>query len=449
MISPESSAISDTESLDASSAKSATKPKPKRANHNELERKRRQHQKCKLEELKEAVPSLQTKDKPSTVVIMQKAKEYIDQLKRRIVELEMDMDRMRRGQFAGQLTKSYPVVAHGADPLIERLRRENTELKMAVQNLQNQLLKQHNMLQHYSPALDPLQTVVLPGTMSMSPVELNKPRELNNPSKLLTGTYHTGMHTRTLSGPSSFDSQNLQQRFLNNAPTSSLPHQQSFSMTSSPYDSPTGLASPVELQQPSILSAQGTPYPMDMGTSAANTGAVSFNHPLHSSVQSSQGGQSYATELNQSVKFHVLQQEHGDWNLQLQSMQPLMPTSDAPLTPLTPNDLVLPTQPKKRKSNHDFHSVRNVTYSTVPPTNTNTSIISSPPLSDFSFLQALQLTDKAPNEPADLSSLELGGNIPLPEIKCTICDKGYGETVMLDCDVSTCPFQRASLVIGD
>ncbi|RKP25717.1 hypothetical protein SYNPS1DRAFT_28560 [Syncephalis pseudoplumigaleata] len=63
--------------------------KVKRLNHNELERKRRHHQKEKLNELRDIIPTLQL-EKPSTVLIMQKAKEYIDLLKKRLETVELE-----------------------------------------------------------------------------------------------------------------------------------------------------------------------------------------------------------------------------------------------------------------------------------------------------------------------------------------------------------------------
>ncbi|KAJ3220399.1 hypothetical protein HDU67_000066 [Dinochytrium kinnereticum] len=55
------------------------KRKPKRANHNALERKRRFNQRQALTLLKDSIPSL-SMDKPSTILIMEKARDYISKL---------------------------------------------------------------------------------------------------------------------------------------------------------------------------------------------------------------------------------------------------------------------------------------------------------------------------------------------------------------------------------
>ncbi|KAJ1913515.1 hypothetical protein IWQ60_009178 [Tieghemiomyces parasiticus] len=76
---------------------SATGPptRKKRKNHNELERRRRHHQRDVLYQLRDVVPSLHAA-KPSSVIIMQKAKEYIDMLHLAIQTLEMEGNNLRQ-----------------------------------------------------------------------------------------------------------------------------------------------------------------------------------------------------------------------------------------------------------------------------------------------------------------------------------------------------------------
>jgi hypothetical protein len=57
-------------------------------NHNEIERKRRNAQKERLEELRMCIPVLANQERASTVSIIMRAREYIDQLRTRILELE-------------------------------------------------------------------------------------------------------------------------------------------------------------------------------------------------------------------------------------------------------------------------------------------------------------------------------------------------------------------------
>ncbi|KAJ2873290.1 hypothetical protein FB639_004230, partial [Coemansia asiatica] len=71
----------------------------KRLNHNELERKRRHHQREILYELRDVIPTLHMV-KPSTVLIMQKAKDYIDLLRRTIQEMEIEINDLRRALVA-------------------------------------------------------------------------------------------------------------------------------------------------------------------------------------------------------------------------------------------------------------------------------------------------------------------------------------------------------------
>ncbi|KAJ1897745.1 hypothetical protein LPJ66_003183 [Kickxella alabastrina] len=75
------------------------KPKKKRLNHNELERKRRHHQREILYELRDVIPNLHMV-KPSTVLIMQKSKDYIDLLRRTIQEMEIEINDLRRALVA-------------------------------------------------------------------------------------------------------------------------------------------------------------------------------------------------------------------------------------------------------------------------------------------------------------------------------------------------------------
>ncbi|KAI8318327.1 hypothetical protein GQ54DRAFT_94527 [Martensiomyces pterosporus] len=74
-------------------------PIKKRLNHNELERKRRHHQREVLYELRDIIPTLHMV-KPSTVLIMQKAKDYIDLLRRTIQEMEAEINDLRRALVA-------------------------------------------------------------------------------------------------------------------------------------------------------------------------------------------------------------------------------------------------------------------------------------------------------------------------------------------------------------
>ncbi|KAJ3163662.1 hypothetical protein HDU86_000249 [Geranomyces michiganensis] len=101
-----------------------TDRKPKRTNHNELERRRRQAQRIKLEALRAAVPSLRAVERCSTTTIIEKAKEHMDALNDRIKILEEKIER------SGQNHSMYPAVAHASDPLVERLQRENSDLRM-------------------------------------------------------------------------------------------------------------------------------------------------------------------------------------------------------------------------------------------------------------------------------------------------------------------------------
>ncbi|KAJ1677428.1 hypothetical protein EV182_006196, partial [Spiromyces aspiralis] len=68
--------------------------KKKRLNHNELERKRRLHQRNVLYELRDVIPSLQLV-KPSTVLIMQKARDYIELLRNTIIGMENEIAQLR------------------------------------------------------------------------------------------------------------------------------------------------------------------------------------------------------------------------------------------------------------------------------------------------------------------------------------------------------------------
>ncbi|KAJ3155630.1 hypothetical protein HDU89_006598 [Geranomyces variabilis] len=99
--------------------------KPKRTNHNELERRRRHAQRVKLEALRASVPSLQAVERCSTTTIIEKAKEHMDALNDRIKVLEEEIERSGANHM-----NIYPVIAHGSDPLIERLQRENSDLRM-------------------------------------------------------------------------------------------------------------------------------------------------------------------------------------------------------------------------------------------------------------------------------------------------------------------------------
>ncbi|KAJ1972741.1 hypothetical protein H4R35_004508 [Dimargaris xerosporica] len=80
---------------------SAPPTKRKRQNHNELERKRRQHQRDVLYQLRDMIPSL-TLIKPSSVLIMQKAQEYIRVLESSVATVEMENNGLR--QHLAQLT---------------------------------------------------------------------------------------------------------------------------------------------------------------------------------------------------------------------------------------------------------------------------------------------------------------------------------------------------------
>jgi len=96
----------------------------KRENHNALERKRRVYQKSKLEELKNRLPPLNSK-KPSTIVIMCKAIEYIDSLKASVDDLKNKID-----EDELEYTKSE---MNDLKKKISLLIKENTKLKYKLE----------------------------------------------------------------------------------------------------------------------------------------------------------------------------------------------------------------------------------------------------------------------------------------------------------------------------
>ncbi|KAI9502618.1 hypothetical protein BX070DRAFT_226516 [Coemansia spiralis] len=108
-----SSTGSDSATPSRKIATAQTKPKKKRLNHNELERKRRHHQREVLYELRDVIPNLHMV-KPSTVLIMQKSKDYIDLLRRTIQEMEVEINDLRRALIAA----GYPLPMPNQQPII-------------------------------------------------------------------------------------------------------------------------------------------------------------------------------------------------------------------------------------------------------------------------------------------------------------------------------------------
>ncbi|KAJ1958295.1 hypothetical protein IWQ62_004919 [Dispira parvispora] len=84
----------------------------KRDNHNELERKRRRHQREVLYQLRDVVPTL-TSSRASSVAIMKKSKEYIDNLHVHIRVLEAENRRLREQM---NMLPSSPALPLGAEP---------------------------------------------------------------------------------------------------------------------------------------------------------------------------------------------------------------------------------------------------------------------------------------------------------------------------------------------
>lgn len=87
------------------SGSSSDRPNKKRVrdNHNELERVRRNHQKAQLEELRKALPFKDMDEKASMVSIFVRAREYIEMLEQRVVELQAEL-----GQNVGINVESLP-----------------------------------------------------------------------------------------------------------------------------------------------------------------------------------------------------------------------------------------------------------------------------------------------------------------------------------------------------
>ncbi|KAJ1656352.1 hypothetical protein IWQ61_004055 [Dispira simplex] len=84
----------------------------KRDNHNELERKRRRHQREVLHQLRDVVPSLHG-SRTSSVAIMRKSKEYIDNLHIHIQVLEAENQRLRKQMT---MPPGSPVIPFGVEP---------------------------------------------------------------------------------------------------------------------------------------------------------------------------------------------------------------------------------------------------------------------------------------------------------------------------------------------
>lgn len=74
--------------------RSRSKDDAKRANHNALERKRRIFQKERLLELKDCVPTIKKDEKSSTVEILQKATEYIEDMVMQISQKEREIEQI-------------------------------------------------------------------------------------------------------------------------------------------------------------------------------------------------------------------------------------------------------------------------------------------------------------------------------------------------------------------
>lgn len=93
------------------------KPKRVRVNHNEIERKRRNAQKARLEELRQVIPMLSGQDRASTVNIIVNAKDYIEQLKGRVADLERFVHSVQG--VAGQAKQLRPSSSqHQATPIL-------------------------------------------------------------------------------------------------------------------------------------------------------------------------------------------------------------------------------------------------------------------------------------------------------------------------------------------
>ncbi|KCV73220.1 hypothetical protein H696_00762 [Fonticula alba] len=69
-----------------------TRTRKKRANHNELERRRRMFQKTRLDDLRQAIPHLRV-ERPSTVLVVTKAKEYITHLLSTLRDRHMELSK--------------------------------------------------------------------------------------------------------------------------------------------------------------------------------------------------------------------------------------------------------------------------------------------------------------------------------------------------------------------
>ncbi|KAJ3287815.1 Sister chromatid cohesion protein 2, partial [Blyttiomyces sp. JEL0837] len=83
--------------------------KPKRANHNELERKRRFNQRNALGDLRDVIPIITT-DKPSTIHIMEKAREYIQSLQLQVSQLTQELSQLKK---SGATSMSTSIISTG------------------------------------------------------------------------------------------------------------------------------------------------------------------------------------------------------------------------------------------------------------------------------------------------------------------------------------------------
>ncbi|KAJ2874635.1 hypothetical protein GGH93_002263 [Coemansia aciculifera] len=137
-------------SMETALGQGANLPTKKRLNHNELERKREV-----LYELRDVIPTLHIV-KPSTVLIMQKARDYIDLLRRTIQEMEVEINDLRRALVAA----GYPLPMPSHQPVLCGFPNNPTAFAGSCQSprlMQEQMLNvaqsNHLALDHHSQQL--------------------------------------------------------------------------------------------------------------------------------------------------------------------------------------------------------------------------------------------------------------------------------------------------------
>ncbi|KAI8848903.1 hypothetical protein BC829DRAFT_432895 [Chytridium lagenaria] len=160
---------------------SVLKKKPKRANHNELERKRRHSQRQALTLLKDTIPSLKM-DKPSTILIMEKAREYILTLRKRVVDLEAELERSRQtnvpGVPTGNMSSNHIYQAGGIPP--NHTMSHQMQLQHVIGSPHPQHMQHHHNSQQFQHST---QQGMVP-TPTLSTASPNVPnRELGNISQ--------------------------------------------------------------------------------------------------------------------------------------------------------------------------------------------------------------------------------------------------------------------------